>query len=197
VVRRGAFPGSFNPLTRAHVAAAEAALKRFRLDRVDLCVSRLAIDKEHVDRPLLEHRLAVLRRAVEARPWLGVVVSEARLVVDLASGYDAVIVGSDKWSQITDPAYYGGSLEARDAALERLPAVAVVRRPGFPPPMKVRWRGLLVEIQLAAELAPVSSSGARAGRHEWMSPEAAAFDRETGAWSDPERYERWLAMSAR
>jgi hypothetical protein len=33
----------------------------------------------------------------------------------------------------------------------------------------------------------------RAGRHEWMASEARAFDERTGAWSDPERYERWLA----
>jgi len=34
----------------------------------------------------------------------------------------------------------------------------------------------------------VSSSGVRGGRHEWMLPEAAAFDARTGAWSQPQRY---------
>ena len=37
----------------------------------------------------------------------------------------------------------------------------------------------------------VSSTAARAGRREWMAPEAAAFDAATGAWSDPDRYARW------
>ena len=38
----------------------------------------------------------------------------------------------------------------------------------------------------------VSSSEARAGSTEWMAPAARAFDRRTGAWSDPDRYEEWL-----
>jgi Cytidylyltransferase-like len=193
VARRGAFPGSFNPLTHAHLAVAEAARLACGLDRVDLCLSRVALDKKDVSRPLLEHRLEVLRRVVQARPWLGVVVSEVQLVVDLAAGYDAVIVGSDKWAQVTDPFYYGGSLEARDAALARLPMVVVVHRPGFPPPESHEWRGTLVPLDVAPEMGEVSSTGARAGRSEWMVPEAAAFDRESGAWSDPVRYEQWLA----
>lgn len=193
MARRGAFPGSFNPLTHAHLAVADAARHACRLDRVDLCVSRVAIDKEDVSRPLLEHRIEVLRRAVGARPWLGVEVFEVQLIVDLAAGYDAVILGSDKWAQVTDPAYYGGSERARDGALERLPEVAVVHRPGFPPPKPVRWRGTLVPLELEPHLGQVSSSGARAGRWEWMAPEAVAFDRESGAWSNPARYEQWLA----
>lgn len=194
--RRGAYPGSFNPLTHAHLAVADAARQACRLDRVDLCLSRVAIDKEDVSRPMLEHRVEVLERAVEARPWLGVAVFEVQLIVDVAAGYDAVILGSDKWAQVTDPAYYGGSHQARDAALERLPEVVVVHRPGFPPPKPVRWQGTLVTLEVAPELGQVSSSGARAGRWEWMAPEAVTFDRESGAWSDPSRYEQWLARRA-
>jgi hypothetical protein len=193
VARLGAFPGSFNPLTHAHLAVADAARRAGRLDRVDLCLSRVAIDKEEVSRPLLEHRVEVLQQAVQARPWLGVVVSEVQLVVDLAAGYDAVIVGSDKWAQMTDPLYYGGSLEARDAALHRLPLVVMVHRPGFPPPKPISWHGSLLSLEVPPELGQVSSSGARGGQWEWMAPEAAAFDRESGAWSDPVRYEQWLA----
>jgi hypothetical protein len=40
-----------------------------------------------------------------------------------------------------------------------------------------------------------SSSAVRAGRADWMAPEALEFDRLTGAWSDVERYERWLRVS--
>jgi hypothetical protein len=43
-----------------------------------------------------------------------------------------------------------------------------------------------------AALVFVSSSEARAGSTEWMAPAARAFDRRTGAWSDPARYEQWL-----
>jgi hypothetical protein len=32
----------------------------------------------------------------------------------------------------------------------------------------------------------------RRGTSEWMSGAAAAFDALTGAWTDQERYERWI-----
>ena len=38
----------------------------------------------------------------------------------------------------------------------------------------------------------VSSTGARSGRREWMAPEALAFDDQSGAWTDPNRYDAWL-----
>ena len=37
----------------------------------------------------------------------------------------------------------------------------------------------------------MSSTAVLEGRRDWMAPEAIAFDDETGAWSDPERYARW------
>jgi hypothetical protein len=37
-----------------------------------------------------------------------------------------------------------------------------------------------------------SSTAVRDGRMEWMAPEASEFDRLSGAWSDAERYDRWL-----
>ena len=37
-----------------------------------------------------------------------------------------------------------------------------------------------------------SSTAARQGQTHWMAPEASEFDRRTGAWSDPDRYDRWL-----
>ena len=186
MVRGGVYPGSFNPLTVAHLTIAEAARDQRRLDRVDLAVSRVALDKEDVERPLLEHRVEVLRRAASSRPSLGVIVSDAQLLVDIASGYDVLIVGADKWAQLLDPRYYSGSEEARDEALARLPELAVAPRAGFDvPASKV--------LDLHADVGAVSSTGVRDGRREWMAPEAAAFDVETGAWSDPARYEAWLA----
>ena len=61
----------------------------------------------------------VLERVAASRPWLGVAVTDKRLIADVAAGYDAVIMGTDKWIQVCDPAWYGGSLEARDEALAR------------------------------------------------------------------------------
>lgn len=188
-MRRGIYPGSFNPLTVAHLAIAEAAVHARGLQRVDLAMSRSAINKEHVDRPLFEHRLAVLHAAAESRPWLGVVVTEARLLVDIAAGYDVLVMGADKWHQVNDVQYYSHSEAERDSAVARLPEIAVAPRPPFPVPL--RWA-----LDVAGQLAEVSSSEVRTGRREWMAPEAAAFDERTGAWSEPDRYEHWLRGSA-
>src|SRR4051812_26589850 len=148
-------------------------------------VSRVALAKEDVSRPRLEDRLAVLETVAAARPWLGVRVTEARLLVEIAAGYDVLVVGADKWAQLHDPAWYG-SEEARDAALAGLCRVAVVPRPPHAAP---------VDDVLAVPGLPegVSSTAVRTGRTEWMAQEAAEFDARTGAWTDPARYERWLA----
>ena len=179
------YPGSFNPPTIAHIAIAAAAREQRSLDRVVLVVSRSPINKEHVDRPLFEHRLDVLRAEAVHRRWLDVEITDARLLVDIACGYDVLVMGADKWAQVNDPAYYDDDPAARDAALAGLPALAIAPRPPFTVPPE---HSLIVD---AAHIV-VSSSEARAGSTEWMAPAARAFDRRTGAWSDPARYEQWL-----
>lgn len=189
-MRRAVYPGSFNPLTVAHLAIASAAAPL--CDRVDFVVSRVALGKESVARPRLEERVAVLAAAASSRPWMGVIVSEAQLLVDLAAGYDVLVLGSDKWAQVVDPSFYGGSLVARDAAVAALPPVlAVAVRDDTPLP------GGAVILPVDRSLAAVSSSGVRAGAREWMAPEAVAVDRACGAWSDAERYDAWLSSSSR
>jgi hypothetical protein len=162
---------------------AEAAREQCSLDTVDLIVSRVALAKEDVERPRLEDRLAILRAAAASRPWLGVVVTDRQLIADIAAGYDVVIMGADKWAQVVDPAFYGDSGDARDKSLARLPTVAIAPRPPFAIPDNV------VALDVAHD---ASSTAVRDGRTEWMAPEASEFDRLTGAWSDLERYERWL-----
>jgi hypothetical protein len=167
------------------VAIAEAAVRQGGLDRLDLVVSVSPLGKNPLV-PRLDHRLSVLEAVARTRPWLAVRVSDERLLAALASGYDAVVMGADKWLQVTDPSWYGGSAAARDAAVAALPRVLFVARPGFsvsPPP------GSLV-LEVDATLGAVSSSAVRAGRTDWMSEEASAFDAETGAWTDPSRYRR-------
>jgi hypothetical protein len=127
----GVYPGSFDPPTIAHVAIAEAAVRVGALARLDLAISRLALGKDAgVQRPLAA-RVARLERLTHSRPWLHVVVTDAQLVVDIAAGYDVVVMGADKWAQVRDPAWYHGSTAARDAAIARLARVLVAPRPGF------------------------------------------------------------------
>jgi hypothetical protein len=185
----GVYPGSFNPPTIAHLAIARAARDLARLSRVDLAVSRTALGKPEPDHPTFDDRVAVLHAVVATRPWLGLVIADAQLIADIALGYDAVILGADKWAQVVDPAWYGGSATARDGAVAGLPRVLVAPRPPFFPVADPSVEVL----EVMDDHATVSSTAARSGHREWMAPEAAAFDTETGAWTDPERYARRMA----
>lgn len=179
---RGVFPGSFNPPTVAHLAIAEAARDQHDLTAVDLVVSRRALAKEEVEHPRFEDRIEVIRRSIEDFRWLEVVVTEAQLLVDIARGYDLLIVGADKWSQIHEHHWYE-TPNARDRALEALPETAVVPRLGHDHPAH---RDLSLD---DATLAAVSSTRARAGELHLMAPAARRFALDTGAWIDPGRYE--------
>ena len=173
------YPGSFNPPTIGHLAIARAALHQRGLDRVDLVVSRVALGKELVGRPAFEDRIAVLEASVADIAGLEVAVTDHQLLVDIAQGYDVVVMGADKWAQVMDPAFYGHSAQDRDqavAALARL-ELAIAPRPPFEVPSGA-------ELVIAAELGLVSSSGARQGRLEWMTAAARVFDDSTGAWSN-------------
>jgi nicotinic acid mononucleotide adenylyltransferase len=187
------YPGSFNPPTIAHLEIAEAAAAQFDLVRVDLAVSKVSLAKEDVLVPRIEDRMHVLERVAATRLWLGVVLTEAQLIADIAEGYDLVIMGADKWAQIHEPHWYTDA-DHQAATLARLPDIAVADRPpvglphGFPADRA---------IHPSIDITRVSSTAARTGSHNWRATEADDFDRETGAWSDTARYERWLAERQR
>lgn len=190
MVRIGAYPGSFDPPTVAHLAVAEAALDQGGLDAVHLILSRTPLGKAPTV-PTFDDRRRVLEQVAATRPWLAVRITEQRLIAEVAAGYDAVIMGTDKWLQVTDPVWYGGSTVERDRAVAQLPPVLLAPRPG--PPGGDRYGGLprrVVHLAVHPGHGPVSSSLVRAGRVEWMLPEASEFDARTGAWSDPDRYRR-------
>jgi hypothetical protein len=176
----GAYPGTFNPPTVAHLAIAEAARRQGYLDRVDLVVSRTPLGKEPAHPPL-ERRMRVLEQVAATRPWLGVRLTDQQLIVDVAAGYDAVVLGADKWLQINDPAWYAGSLSRRDQTLARLPRLFLVPRPPHALPQDLPPGTLVLDVH--PDHQPVSSTGARAGRHDWMLPEAAA----AGWWHNQQR----------
>lgn len=184
-MRIGAYPGTFDPPTVAHLAVAEAALNQGGLDAVHLVVSRSPLGKSP-SVPSFEDRMAVLEDVASSRAWLEVRVTDEKLIAELASGYDAVVMGTDKWLQVLDPGWYGGSAEQRDAALASLPDVLLAARDGSPPPELLRHRVRLLDVHPSH--GPVSSTLVRAGRIDWMLDEAARFDARTGAWSDPGRY---------
>lgn len=147
---------------------AEAAWRQCGLDRVDLVVSTVTLGKEGADAPTaIAHRVRALHDVVAGRPWLGVAVVDHQLVADIAEGYDVVVLGADKWAQVNEVHWYGDEA-ARDAALARLPHVAVAPRPPHPSPRA----GTADVTVLAVDPAhhPVSATEVRAGRLEWLAP---------------------------
>ncbi len=167
----GVYPGSFDPLTIAHLHVAEAAVRQCGLVRIDLSISTVTLGKDDADLTPIEDRLAHLTSLAAARPWLGVRRTPARLLADIAEGYDVVVVGADKWHQLLDPSWYA-SAAARREALARLPIVAVAprppwRRPGEddtdPAPDGVE----VVLLDTDPAHHDVSATAVRQGRHDW------------------------------
>jgi hypothetical protein len=77
-----------------------------------------------------------------------------------------LVLGADKWAQVLDVAFYTSAVE-RDAAVARLPRLAIAPRHDFEMPSDC----LVLDI----DLSHVSSTAARAGRHDLVAPEALPF----------------------
>ena len=161
---RGAYPGTFDPPTIAHLAIAEAARAQCDLSDVDLVLNREPLGKSPA-RPL-ETRVAMLEAVASTRSWLHVVVTNQLHVADIAQGYDVLVLGADKWSQVLDPGFYASEHE-RDAAVARLPTLAVAPRHDFEVPRSC--------VLLDIDLSHVSSTAARAGHIDLVLPEALPF----------------------
>jgi len=161
---RGAYPGTFDPPTIAHLAIAAAARAQCALERVDLVLNRDPLGKSGMRS--LETRIEMLEAVAAARPWLHVVVTEKVHVVDIAAGYDVLILGADKWEQVLDVSFYESDT-ARDNAVARLPTLAVAPRLGLELPDRC--------VRLEVEFSEVSSTAARAGRLDYIAPEARPF----------------------
>lgn len=176
--RRGVYPGSFNPPTVAHLALSDAAREQHQLDIVVWAISISALGKHSVDADLgaFAQRLHVLELVSQRVEWLEIVTTDLQLLADIAEGYDLLIMGADKWHQIQEAQWYD-DIDDRDAALARLPTLAVAPRDGLDVPDEV-------VLDLDQTMADVSSSAARAGDRSMMLPEAAAHDERTGLWSD-------------
>jgi nicotinic acid mononucleotide adenylyltransferase len=164
VNRVGCYPGSFNPATIAHIAVAEAAWQQCGLDRVDLVLSRITLGKESIEGPTVDDRAETLRTLLIPRPWLGVVVTDAQLLSDIAAGYEVLVMGADKWAQINESQWYESDT-ARETALAALPKIAVALRPPHEPPSHA------MVLQTSRQLWGVSSTGVRSGSTHWKATE--------------------------
>jgi nicotinic acid mononucleotide adenylyltransferase len=169
----GLVPGSFDPMTVAHAALAEA----LDTDLTLFVYSPQTLPKQAgpggaVRAPLMqeEDRVASLLAYCRTRQGLGVALSSHGLLIDQAETAAASFprarlvfgVGSDKVAQILDPRWY------RDpaAALRRLFSLADVAyavREGDPDPLHshlagaAEWRGHLHPLSLPEHVRAISS----------------------------------------
>ena len=105
-------------------------MRQAGLARLDFAISRVALGKE--DRADVERRRRALDALIAAgRPELGVVVTDAQLIADIAAGYDVVVMGADKWAQVNDPAWYRVGRRTGRGARARCRACSSRPRPGF------------------------------------------------------------------
>jgi len=169
-MRLGCFPGSFDPPTHAHLSIARLAIAQHGLDRLDFVISRTPLAKAAQRQVAVEDRGRLLIDVLADDHRFGVVITDHQLIVDLAAGYDLVVMGADKWAQIHDPAFYDNDPAVRDAAVLRLPRAAVVDRPPHPTPAEFR----LDVGSAGTDLHDVSSTAARTDRPEQMVERARA-----------------------
>lgn len=165
--RRGVFPGSFNPLTIAHLEISRLAMRAHDLDEVHLVLSRVALDKPAPPGPSFDQRIEILEADASAYDWLHIGVTDQQLIAEIAAGFEVVIMGADKWKQVHEVKYYDDAA-ARDDALASLPTVVVAERAG------IDIAGVEATVlRTPKELHDVSSTAARAGARELMAPQAA------------------------
>ena len=152
------YPGSFDPMTVAHIAIVEAVLALDDVDAVHLVLSVDPLGKPGATS--LPDRIADALACTAHLNGVDVRATAQRLLADVAEGYDLLILGSDKWEQINDPSWYG-SEQGRADALARLPEVVIVPRVGAAVPPGIRT------LEVDPSHAHVSSTAVRAGRDDW------------------------------
>jgi nicotinamide-nucleotide adenylyltransferase len=179
-LRVAMLPGSFDPITIAHTALAEAAAAR--ADLVVLIYSARTVDKEEgTEPPLLkeQERIRAVRDVCAGREvWTLALCSHGLLVdqVDAARGRFPeaelrLVIGSDKVLQVLDPKWYGDA----DTALTRLFSQADVMyavREGEAAAVQAalganaRWSDKFLRLDVPPEVAAISSREVRSRLRE-------------------------------
>jgi nicotinic acid mononucleotide adenylyltransferase len=133
--RVGMLSGSFNPLTRAHVALADSAQSAGRLDLTVWLIPVVAINKAGVERAALVDRILQMRAFVQTRGDAlavvnrGLYVEQANIVQKLIPGCEEllIVLGFDKIVQILDPVYYADRSAALDLLFSQVEALVAPR----------------------------------------------------------------------
>lgn len=207
--RLAVLPGSFNPLTDAHVALAEIARTSGRVDAVAYLLASRTVDKERVEGASLADRLICLGEQARTRPREGVLLVNRGLYVDLADLIRRAmpeveqlwfVVGYDKIVQIFDPRYYADRNEALDRLFALASLLVAARAPAgsrdldefLARPENRGYAEHVARLDLPEHYQALSSTRARevAGHGQVpadVPPIVARFVRETGAYEPPVR----------
>jgi nicotinamide-nucleotide adenylyltransferase len=169
--------GSFDPITVAHEALAEAALVHADLVLLVYSVRTLPKDLDSPP-PLLteDERLAALEAFCQARPGMepalcshGLLVEQAEAAANRFPASEiALVMGSDKVRQLLDPRWYQdrertlGSLFQRARMLYAVRAgdVGAIEALVGQPPNDV-WRERFTPLDVSPEVAAISSRAVR------------------------------------
>jgi hypothetical protein len=148
---------------------AEEALTGLSLDAVDFTFSVSALGKSELPPQHLDARVAALMEITAHHPRLDVKVTDQQLVADISNGYEVVVMGADKLAQVLDPRWYNESVSDRDAAVRRLPVVAVAPRSGVDLEQLIasaEWLNVVV-LNVPEQFHEVSATAVRGGRTDW------------------------------
>jgi len=164
VRRLGILAGSFHPVTRAHIALAEAAIER-EVDEVLLVMPRVFPHKDY-EGVNLEARVGLVQAAVAGRRGFSVAISEGGLFIDIARecrahyGMDCEVwflCGRDAAERIVNWDY---GAEGRFAGqLHEFGLLVAERRGRFMPPEEFEDR--IRALELGADWNDVSATEIR------------------------------------
>ena len=161
--RLGILPGSFNPLTRAHLALAEAAL--VRLDEVVLVLPRVFPHKDYAGASF-DQRAEMLLAVVDHHPRLAAAASVGGLFTEIAqecrvaygpSVQLAFVCGRDAAERMVDWDY--GNPNAINRMLETFELLVACRNGDYAPPAHLRKH--IRALTLPTGLNAISASDVR------------------------------------
>jgi nicotinate-nucleotide adenylyltransferase len=175
-VRVGVLAGAFNPVTKAHLALAEAALSA--VDEV-ICVVPRVYPHKHFHGAALEQRVEMLRLAGDGR--YGVQITDGGLFIDIArelrraDNEISFICGRDAAERIIHWDY--GPTGSIEKILEEFSLLVAERGGAYEAPEYLRHR--VRHIELGSDFRDVSSTEVRrriAAGEAWehLVPEAIA-----------------------
>jgi cytidyltransferase-like protein len=161
--RLGILPGSFHPITIAHVALAEAALAH--VEEVLFVMPREFPHKSYEGMPL-ERRLELVRLSIESNPQFSLAITEGGLFIDIAREIREIYPSAELWflcgkdaaERIVAWPYTGTTIEDQ---LGEYGLLVADRQGHYEPPPHLAAR--IRPLQLAGDYNEVSSTRIRDG----------------------------------